>query len=330
MHQRRFYGLNRDVSEVGIGTWQLGGTEWGDITDQQALDTLNTAADAGVNLIDTADIYGLGRSESLIGKFLQQRSDRNQFTVITKFGRGPEPGWPDNFKRETLIAHAEASLKRLGVDALDLTQSHCVPSEHLENGEVWETLRELQKSGKIKAFGASVESMDEALDCLKVEGLSSLQIIFNIFRQKPIDALFSKVKEKNVSIVVRLPLASGLLAGKFNRNSTFGAKDHRSFNENGDAFNVGETFAGLGLARGVELTDQIKKFVPSTCTMAQWALRWCLDFPEVTTVIPGAKHAQQARDNAEASELERIDESIHAKLREFYQSQVVTQIRGKY
>ena len=330
MHQRRFYGLNRDVSEVGIGTWQLGGTEWGEVTDQQALDTLNAAADAGVNLIDTADIYGLGRSESLIGKFLQQRSDRDKFTVITKFGRGPEPGWPDNFKRETLIAHAEASLERLGVDALDLTQSHCVPAEYLANGVVWDTLRELKSSGKIKAFGASVESMDEALDCLEIEGLSSLQIIFNIFRQKPIEALFSKAKDRNVAIIVRLPLASGLLAGKFNIDTTFGDKDHRSFNENGDAFNVGETFAGLGLAKGVELTDQIKSMVPSTCTMAQWALRWCLDFPEVTTVIPGAKHAQQAKDNAAASNLAPIDISVHKKLREFYKTEVAENIRGKY
>lgn len=330
MRQRRFYELDRDVSEIGLGTWQLGGTEWGDVTEQQALDTLNAAADAGVNLIDTADIYGLGRSESLIGKFLKQRSDRDQFTVITKFGRGPEPGWPRNFARKNVIEHTENSIKRLGVEALDLTQTHCIPPEYLENGEVWETLRELQIMGKIKSFGASVESMDEANQCLDVEGLSSLQIIFNIFRQKPIESLFQAAREKNVAIVVRLPLASGLLAGKFTNETTFDEKDHRSFNQDGDSFNVGETFAGLGLEKGVELTDQITELVSDNCTMAQWALRWCLDFPEVTTVIPGAKRPEQARENAAASDIEPIDEDVHQKLREYYRANVANYIRGKY
>lgn len=329
MKQRTFHSTGASVSEVGIGTWQLGGTEWGDVSDEQALQTLDAAADAGVTLIDTADIYGLGRSEELIGKFLDRRGDRDRFTVITKFGRHPEPGWPENFRPETITAHANASLQRLGVEALDLTQTHCVPNEYLSDGSVWQVLRDLRQSGKIKAFGASVESMDEALDCLQVDGLSSLQIIFNIFRQKPIETLFSQAAEKKVDLIIRLPLASGLLSGKFTQDTQFDESDHRNFNEHGQQFNVGETFAGLGLHRGVELADELKPLVPAGWTMAQWALRWCLDFPEVTTVIPGAKHADQARDNAAASDLEPLPPQQHAELREFYQSKVVSHIRGK-
>lgn len=330
MKHRKFYSLGRDVSEVGIGTWQLGGAEWGDVPEEQAIETLRAAAESGVTFIDTADIYGEGRSESLIGKFLAQRNDRDAFTVVTKFGRGSEPGWPDNFKPENLIAHAEASIKRLGVEALDLTQTHCVPDEYLTDGVVWETTRAMVKQGKIKAFGASVESMDEAVRCLDVDGLSSLQIIFNVFRQKPIDELFAKAAEKNIALIIRLPLASGLLAGKFSAVSTFGEKDHRTFNADGDAFNVGETFAGLGLTKGVELADQLKKYVPKDATMAQWALRWCLDFPAVTTVIPGATRPEQAKANAAASELSPIASETHAEIRKFYESKVSPFVRGKY
>ena len=330
MNHREFFSLERNVSEVGLGTWQLGGAEWGDVPENQAIETLQAAAESGVTFIDTADIYGSGRSETLIGKFLSNRTDRDAFTVVTKFGRGSEPGWPENFKHENLVAHAEDSIRRLGVDALDLTQTHCVPSEYLDDGSVWETMRSLVQQGKIKAFGASVESMDEAIECLNVDGLGSLQIIFNVFRQKPIDDLFAKAAEKQVALIVRLPLASGLLAGKFSAESTFGEKDHRSFNADGDAFNVGETFAGLGLEKGTQLADLLKKYVPDNATMAQWALRWCLDFAEVTTVIPGATRSEQAVSNAAASDLESLPQSVHAELREFYKEQVEPFVRGKY
>ena len=330
MKTRLFHSNQSQVSEVGIGTWQLGGAEWGDVTEQQAFDTLNAAAEAGTYFIDTADIYGLGRSEQLIGQFLSQRSDRDQFTVVTKFGRGPEPGWPDNFRPENVVAHAEASLQRLGVDALDLTQTHCIPLEYLADDSVWQVLRDLKAQGKIKAFGASVESMEEAVECLNVDGLSSLQIIFNVFRQKPIESLFAKAAAQEVDLIIRLPLASGLLAGKFTMDTTFAETDHRHFNADGDHFNVGETFAGLGLAKGVELADQLKPFVPDSCTMAQWALRYCLDFPEVTTIIPGATRAEQARSNAGASEINPISESDHKKLKVFYRDHVSSFVRGKY
>ena len=330
MKHRTFPATNQPVSEIGIGTWQLGGSEWGDVPEDQALETLVAAADSGVTFIDTADIYGLGRSEELIGKFLSDRSDRESFFIATKLGRNPTPGWPENFKSETVKKHTEDSLKRLGVEAIDLTQTHCVPQEHLADGMVWDSLRKLQSDGKIKAFGASVESMDEALECLEVEGLASLQIIFNIFRQKPIDTLFAKAKEKEVALIIRLPLASGLLAGKFTSDTTFDESDHRHFNRDGQQFNVGETFAGVPFETGVELAEQFRQFVPPDSTMAQWALRWCLDFPEVTTVIPGAKHAEQARANADASDLPSLTAETHERLKSIYNQQILDRIRGVY
>jgi aryl-alcohol dehydrogenase-like predicted oxidoreductase len=329
MKTRRF-GHTREVSEIGIGTWQLGGTEWGEVSDDQALDTLRAAAGAGVTFVDTADIYGMGRSESLIGRFLKERADRDRFFVATKLGRHPEPGWPKNFTREGIRKHTEDSLRRLGVEALDLTQTHCIPPEVMRRGEVWEHLRELEREGKIRAFGASVESMDEALLCLEQEGMASLQIIFNIFRQKPIHILFQKAKARGVGLIVRLPLASGLLSGKLTADTAFGPRDHRTFNRDGQAFNVGETFAGLPLEKGVELADQLKPLVPDGTTMAQFALRWCLDFDAVTTVIPGAKHPQQARDNAAASDLPPLSDRLHQQLGQFYDDEVATHVRGPY
>ena len=330
MHTRPFSTLGREVSEIGIGTWQLSGKEWGEVTDEQALDTLRAAADAGVTFLDTADIYGLGRSETIIGRFLKERPDRDRFFVATKLGLSPKPGWPRNFTRETLFAHTEASLQRLGVDALDLTQTHSIPPQWLGRFHVFDHLATLKAQGKIRAFGASVESMDEALWCLDQPGLSSLQIIFNIFRQKPIETLFAKAQERGVAIIARLPLASGLLSGKINRQTVFAAEDHRSFNREGAKFNVGETFAGLPLEKGIELADWLKGIAPAGMTMAQFALRWCLDFDAVTVVIPGAKRAEQARDNAAASDLSPLAPELHALIRQFYVEQVAEHIRGKY
>jgi aryl-alcohol dehydrogenase-like predicted oxidoreductase len=330
MHYRNFGPGGPTVSEIGIGTWQLGGSEWGDVPEEQALETLRVAADSGVTFIDTADIYGLGRSEEIIGRFLQSRSDRDRFFVATKLGRSPEPGWPENFSREGVFQHTEASLRRLGVEALDLTQTHCIPTEVMEQGEIFDHLRELKRQGKIKAFGASVESVDEALLCMKQDELASLQIIFNIFRQKPIASVFDEARRRGVALIIRLPLASGLLAGKFGRDTEFDPKDHRAFNRDGQAFNVGETFAGLPFEKGVDLAEQVKPRVPGGMEMAQFALRWCLDFDAVTTVIPGAKRPEQARQNAAASDLPPLGDALHGQLREFYAAEVADHVRGKY
>ena len=333
MRQRPFGRLRTRVSEIGLGCWQLGGSDWGDVSDEQALQTLRAAADAGVDFFDTADVYGLGRSETLIGRFLAERKSehvKGHLFVATKLGRFPDPGWPKNFSLESFRAHTEASLKRLGVEALDLTQLHCVPTEQLKRGEVFEHLRTLQKEGKIKHFGASVESMTEAMLCVKQEGLVSLQIIFNIFRQKPLTELFGEARHRGIALIVRLPLASGLLSGKMSADTQFAANDHRHYNRDGQQFNVGETFAGLRFEKGLELTDALKPLVPTGMTMAQMALRWCLDFEAVTTVIPGAKSPKQARENAAVSDARGLSDDLHERLRTFYLDRVATHIRGPY
>ena len=333
MRQRPFGRLKTRVSEIGLGCWQLGGADWGDVSDEQALDTLRAAADAGVTFFDTADVYGLGRSESLVGRFLAERKsahEKGHLFVATKLGRHPDPGWPDNFSAAAMRAHTEASLKRLGVEALDLTQLHCVPFEVLKRGEVFEILRTLQAEGKIRHWGASVESTAEAMHCVRQEGLVSLQIIFNVFRQKPLTELFGEARHRGVALIVRLPLASGLLGGKMTKETHFAANDHRAYNRDGEKFNVGETFAGLRFEKGVELADSLKPLVPPGMTMAQMALRWCLDFEAVTTVIPGAKSPRQARDNASVSDLRGLSDELHERLRTFYLDRVAAHIRGTY
>ena len=327
MHTRIFGSSGRAVGEVGLGTWQLGGG-WGDVTEEAALATLRAAVDAGTSLFDTADVYGMGRSETLIGKFLAE--SRAKIFVATKLGRFSPPGWPENFTRDGIRLHTEASLRRLGVEALDLTQLHCVPHDVLAKGDVFESLRELKKEGKILNFGASVESMDEAMTCLKQEGIASLQIIFNLFRQKPIDALFDAARRRKIALLVRLPLASGLLGGRMTKATVFEGDDHRNFNRDGRQFNVGETFAGLPFEKGVDLADELKAFVPEGMTLPDLALRWCLDFGAVTAIIPGARKADQARANARVSSLPRLPPELHRRLRDFYVREVAGFIRGPY
>jgi len=327
MKTRIFDNTGFAAGEVGLGTWQLGG-DWGDVPDDTALATLRAAHEAGVNFFDTADVYGGGRSERLIGRFLKQ--SHAKVFVATKLGRAADPGWPENFTRAAIRRHTEASLQRLGVDALDLTQLHCVPPDVLRRGELFGWLRELRDEGKIKAFGASVESMDEARWCVEQEGCASLQIIFNIFRQKPIAALFTAARVRGVAFIVRLPLASGLLAGKFTAATRFPADDHRNYNRDGQAFNVGETFAGLPFAKGVALADALKPLVPAGFSLAEMALRWCLDFDAVSVIIPGAKNPEQARANARVSALPPLPRELHQKLADFYQREVHAHIRGSY
>ncbi|HUE83746.1 MAG TPA: aldo/keto reductase [Pyrinomonadaceae bacterium] len=327
MKRRAFDRTGVQVTPIGLGTWQLGGTDWGDVDEQHALDTLRAAVEGGVNFFDTADVYGLGRSEELIGKFLKETSET--VFVATKLGRFPEPGWPENFSLESMRSHTEASLRRLGIETIDLTQLHCIPPDLLRQGEVFESLRTLKREGKIKHFGVSVETDEEAQVCLKQEDLSSLQIIFNIFRQKPIE-LFADAKQKGVAIIVRLPLASGLLSGKYTKGTKFAPTDHRSYNREGQKFNVGETFAGLPFEKGVELADALKPLVPEGMTLAQMSLRWTIDFDAVSVTIPGARDAAQARANIKTAELDPLSDELHGRLRKFYEMQVAAHIRGPY
>lgn len=315
------------VSEIGLGCWQLGG-DWGTVDDSTAQKALETAIENGVTFFDTADVYGRGRSEELIYKYLKPRAPKA--FVATKLGRFPEPGGLENFSLNSFRRFTENSLRRLKVDALDLTQLHCVPTELMERGEIFDWLRQLKREGKIQAFGASVESVKEAQICLAQEGLTSLQIIFNLFRQKPITELFERAKAKGVALIVRLPLASGLLGGKLHRGSSFPENDHRAFNSDGQCFNVGETFAGVPFQTGVALVDELKTLVPEGMSLSRMALRWILDFDAVTVVIPGSKTPAQIVENVASASLPRLTKELHEQLTHFYTEKVALHIRGKY
>lgn len=323
MHYRTFGSTGFKNSEIGLGTWQFGG-DWGSIGESDAHAILKKALDSGINFFDTADVYGAGRSETLIGSFL--KNTKESVFVATKLGR--LGGYPDKYSFDFVKKCAENSLRRLGKDVIDLVQLHCIPKKQIEDGEIFNWLRIIQKEGKIRHFGASVETIEEALICLKQDGLVSLQIIFNIFRQKPIEKLFSEAAKKNVALIVRLPLASGLLSGKYVKSTTFPQTDHRNYNKDGQVFNVGETFSGLEFQYGVELADQIKMMVPGDMTLAQFALRWILDHPEVSVIIPGATKVDQVSANVSASDMNALSKETHSELSKFYREKVERHVRG--
>jgi len=334
MRKRLASRLATPVSEIGLGCWQLGAADWGDVSEEAAFAILKASVDRGVTFIDTADVYGSGRSERLIGNFLKTLPGQGKdLFIATKLGR--LKGFPDQYTYELLRECTIESLERLGRPSLDLTQLHCVPPHILQEGKVFDWLRKLKSEGLIKHFGASVESMEEARTCLQHGDVDALQIIFNVFRQKPIDELFEQAKAKGVALIVRLPLASGLLAGKYTHQTRFPEGDHRNYNANGEKFNVGETFAGLPFDKAVDLTDRLKPMLgvekaPAGVTMADLAMRWILDHDAVTTVIPGASRPAQAEANVRASDLAPIPAASHQAIRDFYQSQVKTHIRGPY
>ncbi len=327
MKYRSFQG--NEVSEVGLGTWQLGSADWGNVSDDEAFAILQSFTDAGGNFIDTADVYGMGISEKLIGRFVQQH--KTPLFIATKLGRRGDSsnGWPQNFTYDGMRRHVESSLEYLGVQQLFLEQLHCIPTEELKKGQVFDHFRKLQQEGFIKYWGASVETSEEALICLEQEGLASLQIIFNLFRQHVADEVFKKAAEKGVALIVRVPLASGLLTGKFNQQTTFAPNDHRNFNADGQAFNAGETFSGIEFQQGVGFAKEMAALLPDH-RMAAWAIRWILDHPEVTTVIPGATKLSQVESNVSASELPSLSPQIHQQLRAIYDEKIKPGIRGHF
>ncbi|HVT81172.1 MAG TPA: aldo/keto reductase [Phycisphaerae bacterium] len=323
--------LGTPVSEIGLGCWQLGAADWGDVSEPAALEILQAAVDRGVTFIDTADVYGAGRSESLIGKFLTKlgAKSKNLF-IASKLGR--LKGFPDQYTESLFRESTKESVARLG-QPIDLHQLHCVPPAVLEAGHVFDWLRKLKSEGLIRHFGASVESVSEARTCLRHPDVDALQIIFNVFRQKPIDELFAEAREKGVALIVRLPLASGLLAGRYTQDTTFPEKDHRNYNKDGKFFNVGETFAGIEFKKAVALTDAIKPILgagEAGVSMADLAMRWILDHDAVTTVIPGATKVAQASANVKASALPPLSPARHQALRDFYAREVAANIRGPY
>jgi aryl-alcohol dehydrogenase-like predicted oxidoreductase len=317
------------VAEVGLGTWQLGSADWGTIDEADALSILSAYVEAGGNFIDTADVYGMGVSETIIGKFLKQVN--KELFVATKLGRRGDAGngWPQNFTYDAMKRHVEDSLAHLGVSQLFLEQLHCIPTDAMRAGTVFDHLRRLQQEGLIRHFGASVETSEEALICLEQEGLASLQIIFNLFRQHVADEVFAKAAEKNVALIIRVPLASGLLSGRFTTDTVFNKNDHRNYNANGEAFNAGETFSGIDFKEGVQFANEIKTLLPDD-RMASWAIRWILDHPQVTTVIPGASKISQVHSNVAASGLPPLPAATHAQLRKLYNEQIHNKIRGHY
>lgn len=311
-------------SEVGLGCWQLGGDCWGDLDEARGEAILETAIRGGVNFFDTADVYGDGRSEALLGKVL----GASDAFIATKLGR--REGFPGPYSLETFERAVARSSELLRRDRLDLIQLHCVPPAVLEAGEVFGWLRKLQERGKIAAFGASIESVDEGLRCLQEPDLVSLQVIFNVLRQKPAERLLGEAAEKGVAIIVRLPLASGLLSGRYSSKTTFSANDHRTFNRDGAAFHVGETFNGLPYDKALSAVEAVRPHVPEGWGMAEFALRWILDHPAVTTIIPGASRPEQVHGNLAAADRPPLSAELHEELKRVYGAVAAPFIRGSY
>ncbi|NLV01537.1 aldo/keto reductase [Haloferax volcanii] len=310
-----------DVSEIALGTWQLGGS-WGSVTDDEAYDAIEAALDAGIDFLDTADVYGDGDSERRIGDVLADRDD--DVTVATKAGRRLDPHEADGYNRENLERFVDRSRDNLGVDSLDLVQIHCPPREVYYQPEVFDALSELRDAGKIDHYGVSVEKVEEGLKAIEYDGVETVQIIFNPLRQRPAELFFREAARRNVGVIVRVPLASGLLTGALSADAEFAENDHRNFNRHGEAFDVGETFAGIPFEDGLEAADSIQEVVPEGVSLAQFTLRWILSFDAVSTVIPGSKTPEHIRDNVAAASLpplsadqfERVEEVYNAYARE--------------
>ena len=322
MNLRRLGKTGYEVSEIGLGCWQLGG-DFGPVGDAEASAILKRARSHDVNFWDTADVYGGGLSESRIGEF----ADKKGVIVATKLGRNDKM-FPNKYTRRLVKESLTGSLERLGVETLDLAQLHCLPQAVLEDGEIFNIMDDLRDEGLMRHYGASVESVDQGLLCLRHDGVATLQIIYNLFRQDAARELLPKAQEKNIGIIVRLPLASGLLGGKYTKETRFTAQDHRTYNREGKAFFVGETFSGLPFETGVELVDELKKMVPRGLPLAQFALRWLLDQPAVSTIIAGVTKPAQLDDNVEATKRDPLEPGLVEELRDWYERKVRPHVRG--
>ncbi len=327
MNYRTFGSIGWEVSEISFGGWAIG-ADWGDVSEEDALDALNAAIDQGVNFIDTADVYGDGRSERLISRILKERSER--VYVATKAGRRLNPHVAEGYNRENLTAFVERSLQNLDVEALDLVQLHCAPTQVYYNPEVFGVLDDLVQAGKVKHYGVSVEKVEEAIKAIQYPNVQSVQIIFNIFRQRPADLFFELAKQRQVAILARVPLASGLLPGKMTAQSAFPSDDHRNYNRHGEAFDVGETFSGVDFKTGLEVVEMLRPLVPSGATMAQFALRWVLMFDAVSCAIPGAKNRQQAVQNVQAAELPALGDKVMAQVQAIYDDRIRPHVHQRW
>lgn len=325
---RRFGRTGWDVSEVGFGAWAIGGA-WGDVSDADARQALHAALDAGVDFIDTADVYGDGRSERIIREVLKERGGQRPI-VATKAGRRLNPHVLEGYTKANLEAFIDRSRENLGVDTLDLLQLHCPPTDAYFRPELFEALDELVAAGKLRHYGVSVERVEEALKAIEYPNLVSVQLIYNLFRQRPAQLLFREAIARDVAMIVRVPLASGMLTGKLTAQSSFAADDHRNFNRHGEAFDVGETFSGVPYDVALEAVEALRPHVPQGATMAQFALRWILMERAVSVVIPGAKNAAQAKGNAEASALAPLPKDTMEQARRIYDQLIAPHVHHRW
>lgn len=316
MRYRELGRTHYRVSEISFGAWGIGG-DWGTVDDHESLAALRQALDLGVNFIDTADVYGDGRSERLVGRVLRERAGERIY-VATKAGRRLSPHEAAGYNRENLTAFVERSLRNLDVDAIDLLQLHCPPTEVFYRPEVFAVLDDLVAAGKLRHYGVSVEKVEEALKAIEYPNVKTVQIIFNMFRHRPAALFFGQARAKHVGILARVPLASGLLTGKLRPDTGFEATDHRQYNRHGESFDVGETFAGVPYDVGLAAVDELRRWLPEHASMAQLALRWILMFDAVTCAIPGAKRPEQARDNVTAGDLPALSPELMAAVEEIY------------
>ena len=315
MQYRELGRTGWNVSTISFGAWAIGGT-WGNVKDEESLAALHRALDLGVNFFDTADVYGDGRSEQLLARLRKERSE--PFHVATKAGRRSSPHVASGYTRQNLTAFVERSLKNLEVEALDILQLHCPPTEVYYMPEVFDALDGLVQAGKLRYYGVSVEKVEEALKAIEYPNVQTVQIIFNLFRQRPLDLFFGEAQRRKVGILARLPLSSGMLTGKMNRQSTFEADDHRQGNRDGAWFDRGETFSGLDYETGLQAVEELRAIVPSNMTMTQMALRWILMFPAVTCAIPGAKRPAQVEENVWAADQPPLAEETMSQIRDIY------------
>jgi aryl-alcohol dehydrogenase-like predicted oxidoreductase len=323
MNTRTLGKTGYDVSEIGLGCWQLGG-DFGPVGDDTATDILKTARSLDVNFWDTADVYGGGQSESRIGAF----KDKKSVLVATKLGRGAQFEGMTRYTKERVKESLAGSVKRLGVETLDLAQLHCIPIDVLRDGEIFTWMDDMRHAGMIRNWGASVQTVEEGMLAMRSDNCATLQTIFNLFRQDAVDSLFPAAQKANVGIIVRLPLASGLLSGKMSKDTAFTAQDHRNYNRDGQAFYVGETFSGLPFDKGVGFADQLKQMAPKGMSLAHLALRWILDQPAVSTIIAGVSRPAQLKDNVEASRMDPLPAALVENLKEFYVDKVRPEVRG--
>ena len=330
--ERTLGRTNRQVSEIGFGAWAIGGT-WGDVPEDEARAALHAALDAGVTFIDTADVYGDGRSERIIAAVLRERDEAGIGTrpmVATKAGRRLDPHVADGYVRRNLEAFVDRSLSNLGVETLDLLQLHCPPPEVYDRPEAFAALDELAAEGKIRHYGVSVETIEEGLKAIERPGVATVQIIYNIFRQRPAEVFMREARARGIGVIVRVPLASGVLTGKMTADQQFAEDDHRNFNRDGAAFDVGETFAGVPFDVALEAVEDLRPLVSGDATMAQFALRWILMTEEVSVVIPGARNPAQAEANAGASALPPLSPEVMERVREVYAARIAPHVHHRW